>query len=164
MLALAQARLPRRTTPALLARAMAEIADHVHRTRGRRNRPCDTVDWLRNRRTEDVDVDLLLAINSITHHLCFRLRDYILTRVSDCGCAKGQHDKCRRASPGPTGQARKPERCFHALNMSQFRARFNLNRILWVLFQCQRKCANRSWLSRSLASSLRGPLAATSLS
>src|SRR5438309_5632974 len=116
--------------PALFARAITEIAEDNHRNRGRRDRPCDTVDWLRNRRTRDEDVDVLLASNSITHHLwCVRLRDYILTRVSDCGCAKGQHDKCGRASPGPTGQARKPERCFHALNMSEFRARLNLNRM-----------------------------------
>src|SRR5438105_14647671 len=149
--------------PALIVRA---IADDIHRNRSRRDWPCDTVDWLRNRRTRDEDVDLLLASNRITHRLCFRLRDidYILTRVSDCGCAKGQHDKCGRASPDPTGQARKPERCFHAVTMSEFRARFNLNRMLCALFQCQRKCSNRSWLSRSLASSLRGPLAATSLS
>ena len=114
--------------PALLS-AIAQIVEDNHRNRGCRDWPRDTVDWLRNRRARDEDVDLLIASNRITHHLRFRLRDYILTRVSDCGCAKGQHDKCRRASPGPTGQARKPERCFHALNMSEFRARLNLNRM-----------------------------------
>ena len=57
--------------PALLS-AITQIVEDNHRNRGCRDWPRDTVDWLRNRRARDEDVDLLIASNRITHHLRFR--------------------------------------------------------------------------------------------
>lgn len=141
------------------------IADDIHRNRSGCDWPRHTVDWLRNRRARDHNVDLPLANNSMAYHLrlLFCLSDYIFARVSKCRCAKRQGYYTCRTSSGPTGQAREPERCSHAASMLDLTQNSRLIEQVSRDY-CQRKCSSRSWSKRPLASSLRGPFAATSFS
>ena len=89
-----------------------------HRDHGRWDVADHALDWLGNARTRDEDVDLLLVSGSLRHSLRigrrrFRRYYYILTRISKGRCAKRQRDQRDAASPHPTGQAGKPEPCFH---------------------------------------------------
>jgi len=96
--------------------------------------------------------------------LLSRRCNYILARISKCRCAKRQRDKRDAASSHPTNQAGQPEWCFHIWIMQHFWAQHNDNRSRISSRYCQRKCSSRNCPSRALASSLRGPLAATNFS